>query len=280
MTKQKQITLSHSQKQLYKQCKRKWYLKYERELDEGIESEALVFGSFVHIILEQYMTGAYHIFRQHTIDKFEVKMLTDKVYDNLEDKEMLNVDSKYLVRELTTQALRVLQADFKEIYIFNDKPAIELQLTVDGFYTGVIDLVYIDKQGKTVLLDWKTTSRLYTKHQVKQHKQLKGYAWLLAQHNVTVDTLACGVIHKVAGIAKIMKVKNNQDYKDFVRDVKEVRLGVETVLRLHRGESFLECFPRNEEVCFAYNTRCSFYDQCWSEDTRIVETIDLIPKLG
>lgn len=283
MTKQKQITLSHSQKQLFKQCKRKWYLKYEKELDDGVKSEALVFDSFVHTILEQYMKSQHSLLSRYIQFNVVLQPIIDEVYDNLEDKEILGADAKYLALRLTTQALRILQKDFKEIFIFDGEPAIELQLTVDGFYTGIIDLIYIDKQDNLVLLDWKTSSKPYTNHQVRQATQLKGYAWLLEQNEVSIDTLAYCVLNKRTQTAQLKKVENNRNYKSFVKDTKETRIDIGSVY-LHpgfiRGRQPIKFFRKNEEVCFAYNTVCPFYDHCWSEDVRTIETIDLVPKLN
>ena len=271
-------TLSYTQKQVRKQCERKWYLQYEKGIeDTKPKSEALVFGEFVHLILAQYMREYYQDFSSEQLDGWNLSSIRVEAWHSLSSKEALSKIPSHVVEgeahRLVLKALQVLQKDYQEIYLFDNKPAIEVELTIDNFYTGIIDLVYIDKRGKVILLDWKTTSSLYTNHQVKQSEQLKGYAWLLAQHSVIVDRVAYGVLHKKNKTAKIMKVRNDQNYRGFVKGIKKVKLDNEHYLRLHRGKSILTSFPKNQDSCFAYRSECQFYDQCWGEDKREVEVI-------
>lgn len=275
----KREALSYSQKQLYKQCKRKWYLGYEKGIEDTTKSEALIFGSFVHTILEQYMRLEYKLLAHRNVDNVLLWTVIDKAYDELEDKEILDVDSKDLAARLVTQALLGLKKDFKEIYIYDDKPAIELELTVDGVYTGIIDLVYIDKRGKIVLLDWKTSSRTYTNHQIKTSSQLIGYAWLLENYGVTVDRIAYGVLHKRENTAAILKVRHTRKYRDFHRDINEINMYVGHNILLPAGKQQLKFFRKEPSNCYAYRSQCQFYNQCWGEDIRDVEIVEIYMKM-
>lgn len=269
----KKETLSYSQKKVRSQCKRKWYLKYYQEIDEiDSKSEALLFGSYVHSILEKYLRKHYVNFASHCVSESSLRRVTSEALFELDSR--LSSDLYFLGFDLAFEGLKALRKDFKKIYIFQDKPAIELELTVKDFYTGIIDLVYMDTKGKIVLLDWKTTSWLYTNHQVKNSEQLVGYAWLLQQNNVTVDMIGYGVLHKKDVTAKLMKVRNTQNYRDFVKGVKQIKISDEHFLRLHRGKSTLSSFPRNEESCYMYRSQCLFYETCWGEDNREVEVVE------
>lgn len=277
MTKAKQHVMSHSQKELYKSCKRKWYYKYEQGIeDDKPKSEALMFGKYVHAVLEQYMREYYQIFRDSLIDENDLRRSASTALKSLDVE--LKGNMILLGFELALQGLSVLQKDYQIPYILNGEPAIEIAITVDEVYTGIIDLIYVDKKGQIVLLDWKTTSwgQGYTNHKVKQSKQLKGYAWLIKkQLGRHVNMVAYGVLDKKTQTAHIMKVKNTRDYKEFENELKRINSDV----RLYRGGSE-NSFQCNEENCFAYHSECLFYPLCWSQDQRFVESIDLVPSLG
>lgn len=275
----KQHVMSHSQKELYKLCKRKWYYQYEQGIEEDkSKSEALVFGSYVHAILEQYMREYYQFFSNSLINENDLRRSASTALSSLDDKKLLSGGMILLGFDLALQGLSVLQKDYQILYTLNGEPAIEIAITVDKVYTGIIDLIYVDKKGQIVLLDWKTTSwgGGYTNHRIKQSKQLKGYAWLvkkkLGRH---VDIVSYGVLDKKIQTAHIMKVKNTRDYKEFESELKRINSDV----RLYRGGSE-NSFQCNEENCFAYRSECLFYPLCWSQDQRFVETIDLVPSLG
>lgn len=270
MTKRK--TLSYSQKQLYKQCKRKWYLRYEKGIEDTTKSEALVFGSYVHSILEKYMRKYYTSFASYYVSESDLRQVASEALLELDDK--LSGKLILLGFDLAFEGLKILRKDFKEIYIYDDKPVIEVELTIEDFYTGIIDLVYIDKRNKLVLLDWKTSSRAYTNHQIKTSSQLIGYAWLLENYGVVVDTLAYGVLHKKESTAFILKVKHTREYRNFRGEINDINTYIGYNTLLPAGKQQLKFFRKEPSNCFTYKTMCQFYDQCWGEDSRDVERVN------
>jgi hypothetical protein len=267
--------LSHSQKELYKTCKRKWYYQYVEEKGIIEKSEALLLGEYVHSLIEQYLDVKYGVFGSCPLDTGFLTGLTLK-----DAPKELSQENIKLALTLATKGLLTLQKDYKEIVMFRGQPAIELKLTIEGFYTGIVDLIYIDKKGKTVLLDWKTTSwQGYTNHKVKTAQQLIGYAWLVEQYGVAIDRLAYGVLHKRDRSAQLMKVDHVRDYSVFLPETQTMRTNIRNSLGVQVGNTPGIRFLGNAESCFSYNTKCPFYDLCWSEDARRVEKITLVPNL-
>jgi len=267
----KRETLSYSQKQLYKQCKRKWYLRYKRGIEDTTKSDALIFGSYVHGILEKYMRKYHTNFASQSVNENDLRQTASEALLVLDGK--LSGNFIVLGFDLALEGLLRLKKDFKSIYVYDDKPAIELELTIEDTYTGIIDLVYIDKKGKIVLLDWKTSSRAYTNHQIKTSSQLIGYAWLLENYGVVVDKLAYGVLHKKEYTASLLKVKHARNYRDLHNEIKKINTNIGYNVLLPVGKHF-NFFCKESSNCFAYKTMCQFYDQCWGEDIRDVEVVE------
>lgn len=270
-------TLSYSQRSTYRSCQSKWYHEYVREEPTGKKGISLIFGEYTHVLLEKYMQEKYRVFATEILDQ-QFLLDTASTLSTFDAFKDLEVDDQTLAIQLAMRGLLTLKKDFAGAVFYKGEPAIELHLVQEGFYSGIIDLIYADKEDYNVLLDWKTTSwDGYTNHSVKTANQLIGYAYLAEYHSLFIERLAYGVLNKRDRYAKILKVPNTHDYISFKRDVRGVHREIAT---LNLSTSNTTFFRKDAENCFAYNTKCPFYSQCWSEDKRKVSTITLVPNLN
>lgn len=228
--------LSHSQIELYTSCPEKWFKVYpeNRKIEPG---PALEFGSNIHLILADCLR--HNIYAQDAIEN----PINGEAY-NFGD-----YDTSF-VTYMINNALDELNLDCVEIKL------IEAEIE-NNFFRGIIDLVYLDRENRLTLLDWKTTSnsKYLNPHNADQ---LTAYASLY-QHRY-------GLIPEKIGYAAINKKTGECDMlwsSRTMEDIKNYRSKIRQIYNLMWEH---QVRYKNPSYCNAYFTQCPFYDECWGDD--------------
>ena len=183
-----------------------------------------------------------------------------------------NFDYMYKPAEAKTTAFKLVEAG-KEI-LFNDKAdcgwgvpisldpdadkdgiglEVEYEVRIDGF-KGIIDLLGWSEDGRLWVIDWKTTSKSYTPHEIMTSDQLTCYAWLTKKvFGRMPDYVAYVTLNKKTKKARIWAdSRNGSQLIDWQRKVESVRDGI---TKKH--------FWKNPNNCVNEWGNCDFYNQCW-----------------
>jgi len=239
--------LSYSQVNLYQTCPELYRLKYI-DPPPGVEKKPVAFqyGSDVHEMLASIWAR-------------KKKHIPDFSYMyNPQEAE----DTALSLVEAGKEALFNNKADCGwGIPIVLDPDAVkdniglgvELEIKTDGF-RGIIDLLGWSTDGRLWVIDWKTTSKSYTPHEIISSDQLTCYAWLTKkQFGRIPDFVAYVTLNKKTKKAKVWAdSRSPQQLMDWQRKVESVRDGI---TRKH--------FWKNPCGCVNEWGQCDFYHLCW-----------------
>jgi len=175
----KQPHLSASSVGLYLDCSLAYKFRYvDRLIQEGI-SDALVFGSAIHAVLEQFynslMVGVLHpvdalvdlwelTWREHAKDRDDIEWRKGNTYESAmaEGRGLLQAFSKKL--EIMDTAIIGVEEAFSFCIEGLDIPVI-----------GVFDLVLEDSSGIVTIVDHKTRAKMLSDHEANQSLQASIY---------------------------------------------------------------------------------------------------------
>ena len=241
------LAMSSTQLSTFYECERKWFLTYVKRRTKP-QSDAMRKGSLFHRIFELY-------FR----DNMSLDDIIEKVRDDHQDwAHMLPVVMPLFFFYLEKNKK-------KEFVLINDKPAIELEFTLelaeDFILRGKID--YIQQIGsKKYITDIKVTSMSLTDWYFMQFElgvqpmlySYVGEEFLSGIEGFMID----GVMHSKAG-----KIDNNQQFfpllgnrEEFISEVCAIGSYVNANIQ---DES---AFPHRYTSCIGKYGKCNFFDVC------------------
>ncbi len=152
---------SFSKLSSYHTCKYGYDLTYHQHL-KGIDNCFALYGTLVHSIMERYAKGEISLWDLPKIYKLEFDEAVNMPFPaSVFCKDMRNL---YYQQGLDFLSSFLGYDDFK---ILGVEDEFEMQID-DWIFTGIMDLVYEDKDGHLILLDYKSKSRF--KNKEEQHK--------------------------------------------------------------------------------------------------------------
>lgn len=150
--------LSPSGAATWKQCPKKWWMKYVEKLPEPPAGEPAVLGNFVHDVLERLL---YFPAKERTVKN--TRIIAREVFEELQSDakwEALGYDDQQ-ARKFRQKAWATLEVYFSQVSPREVKPIaqeLHVNLDIEGVpFMGFIDLVEQDKDtGEVVITDYKT----------------------------------------------------------------------------------------------------------------------------
>lgn len=218
--------LSYSQVDLFRKCPKLWYHSYIVRPPVK-PNPHFQFGSVVHLALENAINGKGFTITSKDLDLWD------------------NADSMTLVaNRLVEKALKVVETELPS----GDRIS-EGKIDYPDFI-GVIDLL-IDKKH---IIDFKTTSDIYSQHSVISHEQLTCYAWLYQRkYGSLPETLSLVTLDKKVGVARCYTTsRTDTDIELWKEKIRAVRFEIDNML-IYRQ-------PNN---CISPWGKCELYERCW-----------------
>jgi putative RecB family exonuclease len=171
--------LSASSISTYIDCSLQYYFSYVKRLPMEFVSDALEFGSAIHLTLADFyrakMTGdrlllkdVHESYRQHWTNR--VKDRSDIKYADQKDFQ------SYLIEgvDLLTTWFNKLPADNFEVIAVEEAFVFEIA-GMPIPIVGAVDLVEQDDAGTVIITDHKTTGRAYSPDEIDQNPQITIY---------------------------------------------------------------------------------------------------------
>ena len=174
-------SISESRSKTFNQCRLKYKYRYINRLreDEGVKKDAMSFGSYIHRIFElghdKSSLADLQIIAQDERKNYHITKAYEKKID---------VCLKNFLR-LNSSLYKHLAAEIEySIKVNEDK---------DISFIGIIDRVIEGKDGKILILDYKTSRKEMTKFQLYQDRQLQGYVYAISQmYNKPISDIMAG----------------------------------------------------------------------------------------
>lgn len=281
------MRISNSKLDLYTACPTKYKFKYVENLKGNYTSTALLFGVGIDLALNYILESmrdkkdwqienAYEIFINHmntwngenrldffkgdvpgylldTLDEDDPKQ-QEEIWGFLCERGCTMIDT--YVREILTQ--------IEEVISVQDSGSIKNEEGDE--FVFVVDFIAKMKDGRTVLLDNKTSSKRYPKNKVEKSQQLSLYleayphikyaGYLVLIKNPDKER---GVTHQIM----IGEIPQSTTDDSFDR--------LEATLKAIKSESF----EPNTKSCRLYGKPCEYYNYCMFQDaTGLVPAYD------
>lgn len=176
--------LSYSQLALYLDCPLKYRFRYVDGIKTDGVSSALVFGQALHQALAKFYTDSMDgkffsltellsVFEAMWWEGCEANVV---VYRKGEDFQNLLLQGKEMIKvfargRIPTMRVIAVEVPF-EFYLQNPETGEKFPIPIKG----IIDLIEEDEQGTLWIVDHKTSSRVYTEHQLNADLQSMIYA--------------------------------------------------------------------------------------------------------
>jgi len=280
----KDIKLSYSSWSNYLQCPKKYKLRKVEGWSTKAVSSPLFFGSAfdqaLNRMLGDHQMGAVRDVKSYclTFDRYWCKAKITSTDIKLSEHEYLefkktDFDSSFLTpkdeeralsqEHLTWLCMRRKGHRMLEVYMKELLPKIKrvisfqkeeiLQSTGGDALHGFIDLIAELQDGKTYIIDNKTSAKKYTEAQAQISPQLMNYC------NFTgIKDVAFFVVTKTKNPeAQIIYGKPTENSKDLMMT------SMEEVVHAIKAE----VFPPNVNACFGQYGKCEYYDLCHKKDT-------------
>lgn len=232
------LRLSYSQIKLFKQCPRKWYYRYVQK-KEDVPNKYLHFGSAVHEAIEHAMQGGVFTW-QDALEKYPLA-------NTFSGQDFKNA------RENALQNYSIESIDKIEHKIF-------VQITPDITFVGYIDAITKDKR----LVDWKTGSFNTSKANEYGH-QLQYYMYLYKRK-----------YGKLPKGAELFFVKQGVRWElSTIANVDHIEAEILQVANDMRAVITKNDAMRNQQKCFAYGSRCPYFDVCHQPNATMRVAIDI-----
>jgi len=238
----KLITLSHSQMDMFIRCPKLHHYVYVEKV-KGSPSPEMEFGSYVHDRIECELLDVPVRVLSRPVDKVLAETLAKRAVEFARDREFSH-GGKLLF-------------------------AVEQMIDV-GWFKGIIDLMGTDKEGKTHVIDWKTTRRTYTGHDIVSSDQLTAYAYLvLEKYKVLPDLVHFVTLSKVSGdLDDFAAHRSKKEVEEWERKARQIYAQVKKKVNWKVPDS-----------CYKYNRQCAFYHRCWENIDECFSITDL-PRIG
>lgn len=230
-------------------------------------SDALLFGKCIHKVLEKFYinkrTG------RETPLAYLLEQFTNFWLKAKEDNENIQFKEGESFETLLQKGRGILTVYYKELPADNFKVvATELPFSfaLDGLdvpVIGVMDLVEEDDGGNIIITDWKTSSRAYSKDEVKKSFQLTVYQ-IAARQNGFADL---EILLKFDCLIKTRKPKFEQYYT--IRTEQDEQRAVKKILHVWDGIQKGVFIPNDTSWKCGY---CAFKDHCdkWFQEKEVV----------
>ena len=200
------LILSHTANQLYIRCPASYHIRYNLKLNEKVVGSALPFGTAIDaalnvLLLEKDLVKAKQVFttkwlypeiNKQTVLATKTDLIryskTDLDKSMLGDEELQEVIENNLSLEwhcLAKKGSLMLEAYAEQILpqireVIAVQKNIEIDNGIGDKIIGVVDLIAVMKDGRTMILDNKTSSKAYSKDAVeKEGHQLALYDYAL-----------------------------------------------------------------------------------------------------
>lgn len=233
--------ISNSKYDTVKQCKYKYRLRYHEHL-EGVDetnNDALVTGNFVHRIFElgykeRSLEALYAIMEQEQVNYPVSSHRLDEV------KQCIRNFINFNTQELIDNTIAVEHSFEVELPTFT--------------LVGKIDRIIKSKDGKYLVIDYKTSNREANKLSLKNEGQLKKYVYAVSKEfKVPTNKIICAHYYPKTG---------NFPYTDFqniaiLRHIKEVNEEVWKIRKLKKED----LTPTKNMFCdwCEYKSLCPLY---------------------
>jgi len=248
--------ISHSQMSKFENCPRDWHYNYVEKLST-FKGKALFFGNKVHSMLETRLDKTDN--KVYTVEDFQYdKQSPEAAYKKATKLTDAGMSALHGLDELAFPGVESLGPE-----------NIEWEFEVLNMYRGFIDLWFINTRGEHIIVDWKTTSSKYSKHDIKTSPQLTAYAWAYKLTHGVMPTAVCFItLNKISHKASLYMGTRTKDDIDEYQD--RVYKNYEKIL--------LKEHTRKESGCNGPYGRCQFYGKCWGDiDPVIRESQDVMP---
>jgi ATP-dependent helicase/DNAse subunit B len=279
------ISISHTGKELYKNCPYSYYLHYILKLREDSQSSALFFGKAVdeglnHLLVNfGDVTGALKEFNRFwnsilslgldsirfskadldytLIDKKDQKLHKDNVkmltYLSLKEK------GRMMIEQYNIQILPLIK---KVVSVQN---RVNIKNDAGDKLNGVVDFIAEWYDGRIIVFDNKTTSVTYKEDSVRTSEQLATYEEAMIEQYGKID--ACGFIVVNKAIRKkkeplvkidvIIDTIPDELHEKTFKEYDDVITGIKS-----------EKFDKNWNGCKTKFGLCQYYEYCRSGDTK------------
>lgn len=174
------VKVSNSSIKTWRKCKREYFYKFVMKLEKKAKPAPLYKGSVIHEILEERIEGrSWKMKMNQILEEF------DKLFDEEKDEYgRLDLELPTIIEGYhhlyKNDGLEYLDIDGKkaehDIYVALDGKPIEESLLV---YTGKIDTIALDSEGRTWLMDHKTFSSMPDENFRFTNQQILLYAWAM-----------------------------------------------------------------------------------------------------
>lgn len=208
------------------------------------DNENFAFGRALHAGLEACLKGedAQLLFRMFW-DTYQ----DDEIFDNSRHGwgGYAEMGSQFLAKfsKFYAPKMRLIESEKR---LYGGFEGIKLEGTPDAI---------VEYEGKTTLIDFKTSGYNYHEDRALSSLQLNLYAYLALQTGIDVKQLAYVVFNK--GTGSIQKPVIEEFNLDKCKEtLNEMRQYISKM-------SSSSLFPKNPNSCIMGNSRCEFYDKCW-----------------
>lgn len=168
--------VSYSQLDLFSQCPRRWMYRYIEKIPENSDSDALIYGTAVHSLLE-------NLFLEKKDGKVPdlttalVPLKGTPLYEEAQEEIRKFQNAQGFYQPFFQQGVDILGVETPFTLRI---PTVIHEEEVDVLIRGYIDLIYRDIEGIHVV-DHKTGKRFFQKKKRRENLQLPIYFWAVEE---------------------------------------------------------------------------------------------------
>lgn len=166
-----------SEVQDFLRCRKRWKWRWVDKLAPKRQDGKLFFGNLFHKFVEEY----YNSGQNQDAGFFQMRTLFDET--DTSRMEQVEVDELWnLADAVTENYVQMWKEADKKIQVIATEFTFAIPLAEGIAYTGTIDMIYLDSDGRLWFKDYKTTNTVdkYIK-KAKMDRQISRYFWALNQ---------------------------------------------------------------------------------------------------
>lgn len=163
------MNIRGSEIQDFLRCRKRWDYRWQERLISKKKNDKLFFGELFHLYLEKYYKTKNHdTAQQYMLQTLDMYM--DEDWEELQDKLI----------EITNHYYETYKTDL--FTVVGVEVQFSIPLTATKNFTGTIDLIYKDTEGRLWFADHKTTTSIekYEKNAILD-RQINRYWWAIQQ---------------------------------------------------------------------------------------------------
>jgi hypothetical protein len=163
------MNIRGSEIQDFLRCRKRWDYRWQERLISKKKNDKLFFGELFHLYLEKYYNTKNHdTAQQYMLQTLDMYM--DEDWEELQDKLI----------EITNHYYETYKQDL--FTVIGVEVQFSIPLTATKNFTGTIDLIYRDTEGRLWFADHKTTTSIekYEKNAILD-RQINRYWWAIQQ---------------------------------------------------------------------------------------------------